>query len=512
MAAAQQRGPDGGADGSTPSNKAKKRKQAKLKREQEQQQRREGGGGAVAVGAGATASAGGAAGSGTGTAGPRKVGEKAVSGHQFAACKRAVLALHALAKDPSPSSGGGGGTGDPIPTLKALTPALAAVADARLASTALWATAKVAARLERGNAVAAGDAANPAAVPSLVADVEAVSLLVAALAARAGAVAPAMDARGLSTSLWALATLAATQASGGGSDRVMSPAAATAAGRPMLRALATAGMGAACNPQDAANALWACARLRLAPNKQCAAALASALCAVKGTAGSGTAKPHEMSMALWGLASLYADGTLPTAPAAAAPLAALAARAASSAVSPSAPAAAGAAVSHSASLGAGTFSPQAVANAAWAAGKLIGEAGGGGGVAGASDGEGDRGGGTVSVGDKERADAALGASAAPTTIPVAAAAAAAAAVHAEPASAAMVEACRELVSSLAATATAAAPGTFTGQGMANVLWACAAVGVSPQLAAPLVLQALSVGSQGGGGQRVKLKNLRVCML
>ena len=108
-----------------------------------------------------------------------------MSGHQFAACKRAVLALHALAKNP--------GSPDPnlADALRALTPKLAAAADARLASVALWSLAKSAQR-----ALHPDDAAN-------------LARLAAALTDRVAAVARDMDARGLSTSLWSLASLAA---------------------------------------------------------------------------------------------------------------------------------------------------------------------------------------------------------------------------------------------------------------------------------------------------------------
>ena len=94
MEKAAKRGPDGGADGLTPSKK-------RLKREARAEAYAEGGGGGEADASGKKASfrssglALGASSSKTTT--PRN---PHVSGHVFAACKRAVYALHALAKEP----------------------------------------------------------------------------------------------------------------------------------------------------------------------------------------------------------------------------------------------------------------------------------------------------------------------------------------------------------------------------------------------------------------------------
>jgi hypothetical protein len=231
MAAAEVRGPDGGADGTTPSKKSLKREQMKKQREEQQKQMLAGGG----AGAGST----------PGKASTNAATTPGVSGHQFAACKRAVLALHALAKDPTSGSttppattAGEGASGDvadvTTAALRALTIPLTAAADARLASTALWAVAKIAARARAPSSSGAtadtttttaattttADADDTtAAVTPGAGDAEAVSALATALASRAGAVAHQMDARGLSTTLWALATFAATKssaASGGG--------------------------------------------------------------------------------------------------------------------------------------------------------------------------------------------------------------------------------------------------------------------------------------------------------
>ena len=248
MSAAAKRGPDGGADG-TPSKKRLKREARASRRPDD---------GRVSRGGGDDARA------------PRPASEArnpGVSGHQFAACKRAVLALHALAKNP--------GSPDPnlADALRALTPKLAAAADARLASVALWSLAKSAQR-----ALHPDDAAN-------------LARLAAALTDRVAAVARDMDARGLSTSLWSLASLATdatrswnrseTAATTTRTARFDAATAATAA-RPLIRALSggangandsngakdsndskdsngSASASARCNPQDAANALWACA-------------------------------------------------------------------------------------------------------------------------------------------------------------------------------------------------------------------------------------------------------------
>ena len=94
MEKAAKRGPDGGADGLTPSKK-------RLKREARAEAYAEGGGGGEADASGKKASfrSGGLAlgASSSKTTTPRN---PHVSGHVFAACKRAVYALHALAKEP----------------------------------------------------------------------------------------------------------------------------------------------------------------------------------------------------------------------------------------------------------------------------------------------------------------------------------------------------------------------------------------------------------------------------
>ena len=446
MSAAAKRGPDGGADG-TPSKKRLKREARASRRPDD---------GRVSRGGGDDARA------------PRPASEArnpGVSGHQFAACKRAVLALHALAKNP--------GSPDPhlADALRALTPKLAAAADARLASVALWSLAKSAQR-----ALHPDDAAN-------------LARLAAALTDRVAAVARDMDARGLSTSLWSLASLATdatrswnrseTAATTTRTARFDAATAATAA-RPLIRALSggangandsngakdsndskdsngSASASARCNPQDAANALWACAKLRRAPPPRVAAELARRVAV-------DDAEPMEMSMALWALASLRADGTLPTAASAAEPLAKAAAAKARADGSGS-------------GSGSGSFSPQAAANASWAVGKLIGGIGDG------FFGDGDDDGGGIGT------DEGVG-------IPGGSAEADAKEARAK-SSSEMVSASRDLVSSFATISASAPPGAYSPRQVANILWACASVGASRDAVAPLARAALELATAAG---------------
>ena len=453
MAAAAKRGPDGGADG-TPSKKRLKREERASRRPDDRRVRAR-----VSSGGGDDARASRPA---------SEARNPGVSGHQFAACKRAVLALHALAKDPaSPDP-------DLADALRALTPKLAAAADARLASVALWSLAKSARRV-----LLPDDAAH-------------LARLAAALADRAAAVARDMDPRGLSTSLWSLASLAATTTTTVNTTTVSAPpptasasssaststvasfdaATAATAARPLIRALSSDGRDGAgengsasaassaagrCNPQDAANALWACARLRHAPPPRVAAELARRV-------ARDDAEPMEMSMALWALASLHADGTLPDAAAAAEPLAkAAAAKASRAADEGPAPGPSGSS---------GSFSSQAAANASWAVGKLIGGVGGGdGGGDGMDDG--------AATLDATGTDAKSS-----STVVVAY-------------SSEMASASRDLVSSLARAASNASPGAYSPRAVANVLWACAAVGASSDVVAPLARAALELATAAG---------------
>ena len=442
MSAAAKRGPDGGADG-TPSKKRLKREARASRRPDD---------GRVSRGGGDDARA------------PRPASEArnpGVSGHQFAACKRAVLALHALAKNP--------GSPDPnlADALRALTPKLAAAADARLASVALWSLAKSAQR-----ALHPDDAAN-------------LARLAAALTDRVAAVARDMDARGLSTSLWSLASLATDSArrwnhseTAATTTRTAHFDAATAAtaARPLIRALSSDSNGAKdsndskdsngdsngsasassrCNPQDAANALWACAKLRRAPPPRVAAELARRVAV-------DDAEPMEMSMALWALASLRADGTLPTAASAAEPLAkAAAAKARADGSGPGS--------------GSGSFSPQAAANASWAVGKLIGGIGDddGGGI-GTDEGLEIPGGSAEDAKEETDAKEARAAS-----------------------SSEMASASRDLVSSFATISASAPPGAYSPRQVANILWACASVGASRDAVAPLARAALELATAAG---------------
>ena len=141
MEKAAKRGPDGGADGLTPSKK-------RLKREARAEAYAEGGGGGEADASGKNASfrSGGLAlgASRTTTTTPRN---PHVSGHVFAACKRAVYALHALAKEPE-REGAAYVSRFLSATASLSSPAsnLVAAADARLAGIALWSLAKASRR------------------------------------------------------------------------------------------------------------------------------------------------------------------------------------------------------------------------------------------------------------------------------------------------------------------------------------------------------------------------------
>ena len=344
MEKAAKRGPDGGADGLTPSKK-------RLKREARAEAYAEGGGGGEADASGKKSSS-------------RSVGERAsrtttttttpsgprnphVSGHVFAACKRAVYALHALAKEPEMTAARKEKSNAAYisrflaATASLSSPAsLVAAADARLAGVALWSLAKASRRAI--DAERASTEKAPAAVTN------ATARLGRAVSERFAAVARLSDARGAATAAWSAASLA-TCGSPACLDRAV---AARVAGKALRRLAELAGSA---NPQDAANALWACARLRVAVDAEAAKRLAAAL------AGGGNdetrsapsfpgGNPREMSGALWALATLHGDGLCPDAAAIAAALAS----------------AAGAAARER-----GDFAPRCVGDAAWACGKLL---------------------------------------------------------------------------------------------------------------------------------------------
>ena len=337
MEKAAKRGPDGGADGLTPSKK-------RLKREARAEAYAEGGGGGEADASGKKASfrSGGLAlgASRTTTTTTTTPRNPHVSGHVFAACKRAVYALHALAKEPE-REGAAYVSRFLSATASLSSPAsLVAAADARLAGIALWSLAKASRRAidaERASIASRENTAEKAKV--------ATACLGRAVSERFAAVARLSDARGAATAAWSAASLAtATPAC---LDRAV---AARVAGKALRRLAELVGSA---NPQDAANALWACARLRVAVDAEAAKRLVAALAGggnderILSTKGG---NPREMSGALWALATLHGDGLCPDAAAIAAALAS----------------AAGAAACER-----GDFTPRCVGDAAWACGKLL---------------------------------------------------------------------------------------------------------------------------------------------
>ena len=247
MEKAAKRGPDGGADGLTPSKK-------RLKREARAEAYAEGGGGGEADASGKKASfrSGGLAlgASRTTTTTTTTPRNPHVSGHVFAACKRAVYALHALAKEPE-REGAAYVSRFLSATASLSLPAsnLVAAADARLAGIALWSLAKASRR---------------------AIDAERASMASRENTAEKAKVATACLGRAVSERFAAVARLSRAAADGGvvrrqprdGDARVPGPSVAARVAGKALRRLAEL-VGSA-NPQDAANALWACARLRAA--------------------------------------------------------------------------------------------------------------------------------------------------------------------------------------------------------------------------------------------------------
>jgi len=151
-----------------------------------------------------------------------------------------------------------------------------------------------------------------------------------------------LDARAASTTLWACASTRGTTVAAHADDGAMRRAVNVAA-EAMGRCAATA------NAQDAANALWGAAKLRRSMAESCVEALIAVLVgapfAVDGGEG---VKIEEITIGLWALATFAGDG-LRRAQKLASPLVKRAKEAAKRPKS---------------------WSAQAVANAAWAAGKL----------------------------------------------------------------------------------------------------------------------------------------------
>ena len=366
MEKAAKRGPDGGADGVTPSKK-------RLKREARAEAYAEGGGGGGEAN-GSTKSSSRSRGERasrdptTNEVGPRN---PHVSGHVFAACKRAVYALHALAKEPEEKESARESKSSYVSRFAAAAAAasspasLVAAADARLAGVALWSLAKTSRRAiditsVDGTSVTgeplkseARTTANDGPTETTSAEttttiVAATSSLAIAVSERFADVVHNSDARGAATAAWSAASLATHSPSC--LDRSV---AARVAGKALRRLKEVADSAV---PQDAANALWACARLRVAVDKEAATKMVAVL--VEPTSSrertgmdmKSKANPREMSAALWALATLQGDGLCPDAGAVAAPLAA----------------AAGAAARET-----GRFTPRCVGDAAWACGKLL---------------------------------------------------------------------------------------------------------------------------------------------
>ena len=319
------------------------------------------------------------------TAPPARV----ISGHVRGACKRAIAALHALAKAGATDAAAASAACAALLNDRKLVDE---AADAFQVAKALWAVAAI-----RRDLVVPTDAdAKREEHDALSALTRA---LASRLAARLRAVAPAMDPRGVATAFWAVATLAETDA--------MDDADARTFAAPLLEAIdaarrikgdrystdarsTDARLLSGYNAVDAAQVLFACATLRAPPSVAVAAALATRVVARSepSDAGGGTAAPgapsagaKEITAAMWSLASLSSDGLLSaaaaatgeagakTAAAAAADAAALGAaiealarRAAEEAFAES--------TASSSSSSSSAFGSRAVAECAWAAEKL----------------------------------------------------------------------------------------------------------------------------------------------
>ena len=303
MEKAAKRAPDGGADGLTPSKK-------RLKREARAEAYAEGGGGGEADASGKKASfrSGGLAlgASSSKTTTPRN---PHVSGHVFAACKRAVYALHALAKEPEREGAAPYLVCARCPFIGDGVFVVAGVARrrrrrARLAGIALWSLAKASRR--------AIDAEGSIALPPRRRKRR---RRVSAAPSRSGPP-PSRASRTraiVATAAWSAASLAtATPAC---LDRAV---AARVAGKALRRLAELVGSA---NPQDAANALWACARLRVAVDAEAGEATgrrAGGRRERRKNSFDERREPREMSGALWALATLHGDGLCPDAAAIAA--------------------------------------------------------------------------------------------------------------------------------------------------------------------------------------------------
>ena len=347
MEAAAKRGPDGGTDGTTPSKK-------RLKRE------------ARAEAWAAGSSGGGVEKSGGLTKGhdrnnaattpndtKHNIRNPHVSGHVFAACKRAVFQLHALAKEDEQTSkletyAYCDRFEQAVRTLcepennKKKHASLVAAADAQLTGVGLWALAKTSRRTHAFTHEGKD-------YRKLVTDCS------RALVDRFKDQASLADARGAATVAWSVASLATS--SPALLDRTN---AVTTAGR-ALRRLSVLSQSSdtdmSPNPQDASNAMWACAKLRVVVDATTLKRLVAVVAESNKTSKLSSAK--EKSSMLWALATLHSDGLCPDAPAIAGELAKITGECV------------GKYGSQCMVIFTSPYSPRVVGDAAWACGKLI---------------------------------------------------------------------------------------------------------------------------------------------
>ena len=317
---------------------------------------------------------------------------RVVSGHVRGACKRAIAALHALAKAGATDAAAASAACAALLNDRKLVDD---AADAFQVAKALWAVAAIRRDLIVPTDADAKREQRDDALSALIRS------LASRLAARLRGVAPAMYPRGVATAFWAVATLAETDA--------MDDADARTFAAPLLEAIDAARrikgddrystdarstddarLLSGYNAVDAAQVLFACATLRAPPSVAVAAALATRVAARSepSDAGGGTdaggapsAGAKEITAAMWSLASLSSDGLLSAAAAAAgeadakttaaaaadaaalgAAIEALARRAAEEAFAES--------TASSSSSSASAFGSRAVAECAWAAEKL----------------------------------------------------------------------------------------------------------------------------------------------
>ena len=159
----------------------------------------------------------------------------------------------------------------------------AARVDAKSTSAGMWATAKLASRLEKTSSWCEGSE-------------RALGACATALCRRTVDIGEGgADARAASTTIWAAATISKTRCGPFVDDACARRAVNGAAD--VLKARA-----ADANAQDAANAMWGAAKLRKKLDDECVRALARTL------TNSTETRAEEMSIALWALATFAGDG------------------------------------------------------------------------------------------------------------------------------------------------------------------------------------------------------------